>query len=229
MIKFKPADINVKEARQEFEEFKQKINSKVDLKERDDILSHLKKTKHLPLLIPAFYFLKQSWNQYALEKPISGAFRPDLVIGSSEKKQYLLIEFENAQENSIFKKDDDRNYKAWGTRLEGAISQITDWIWKLSELSEYDRTHFFDVDNIDNLKYEVVIIIGRKSYLNREDKRRINWREEHTKIYSKNISIITYDEVLDLMDGFIQTLEEIEQYKEFKKQQLKTATKKSKK
>ncbi|PFH89296.1 Shedu anti-phage system protein SduA domain-containing protein [Bacillus cereus] len=211
MKKFAPIDINVTIARKEYDEFKSRILAKTDLKEREDILAFLKEKQYLSALIPSFLFIK--WDLVALEKPIGGDFRTDLVVGNSEDNKFILIEFENAEENSLFKQDNKRGIRAFGTRFNDALSQITDWFWKIDESSDTDKRNFFEISSTDNLEYEGLIIIGRDCYMKGLDERRLRWRSNRTIINSQNFKVITYDVLIKKMGEVLATLESLAAFK----------------
>jgi hypothetical protein len=60
------------------------------------------------------------------ELALKGMFRTDLVLGNNGQRKFGLIEFEDAQENSIFKKGTTQ-YRYWAPRLEHGFGQILDW------------------------------------------------------------------------------------------------------
>ncbi|PFS62769.1 hypothetical protein COK41_14920 [Bacillus cereus] len=212
MKNFTVGQIDIAVARKEYDDFKQKIESKTDLKEREDILSFLRDAKQLPFLIPSF--LWQDWDLYAREKPIVDDFVTDLVVGKSKETKFILIEFENANKDSIFVQR-KRNLKYWGDRFNDALGQITDWFWRIDELTEYEKRKFFKIDSINYLDYEGLIIIGRDSYFDDEDdQRRLFWRARCTLINSRPFRVMTYDTLLNKMGETLQTFENIKLIKE---------------
>lgn len=68
------------------------------------------------------------------ELALKGLFRTDLVLGNSVTRQFALIEFEDADEHSIFRKTKNTaQYRPWSSRLEHGFGQVVDWAWLKSD------------------------------------------------------------------------------------------------
>ena len=57
-----------------------------------------------------------------------GDFACDVAAGDSEANAFTLIEFEDAQEYSIFsRRQEGKAMKRWSSRFEHGFSQLVDW------------------------------------------------------------------------------------------------------
>jgi hypothetical protein len=70
----------------------------------------------------------------ATELSLFGDYACDAASGDSKANAFTLIEFEDANEYSIFKKAaQGRSVRAWATRFEHGFSQLVDWAWRLAD------------------------------------------------------------------------------------------------
>jgi len=194
---------NPNNARIEWQEFESLLASFSELKERDDILPFFKERHDLSLLIGTYFPHISELNCYAHEYDLGGCFKPDLIVGDSTKHRYLLVEFEDATPNSIFKKATNTGKIDWSLRLEGAYSQLTDWLWKLDDLkSTSDFRRAFGESEITT--FHCLIIIGKDMNLRRSEKDRLNWRIQKTMINSISIKVISFDELFSDCDAWLK-------------------------
>lgn len=66
------------------------------------------------------------------ELALKGMLRADLILGNDHFRQFVLIEFEDAKENSIFS-GGTRRYRHWARRPEHGFGQVVDWAWIRSD------------------------------------------------------------------------------------------------
>jgi hypothetical protein len=65
---------------------------------------------------------------FKFELGIKGLFRADLVVGNDKSRRFVLIEFEDGNNDSLFKGGTGQ-YRYWSPRLEHGFGQIIDWAW----------------------------------------------------------------------------------------------------
>jgi hypothetical protein len=128
-----------------------------------------------------------------------GDFACDLVTGSKLDAAFVFVEFEDASETSLFKAVSGRKVSRWGGRVEAGISQVTDWLFRLdSARNSLEMEREFGNRMIKPLG---LVVVGRRSEITAYDFQRLAWRSEHTVIGGSKIAILTYDDLLDWLDG----------------------------
>jgi Domain of unknown function (DUF4263) len=177
----------------ELTDFEQMLNKQSALSELNDILPFFKQNRQLSAKIGNIVPQTYKIDKIAFEFDIFGDFKCDLAVGNSQTHTYCFIEFENATEKSIFVKKSEKYQSEFAPRFEHGYSQVADWFYKLHNTSDADLEERFGTHHID---YSGILIIGRDHYLTPNEKRRLKWRHKHTVVDSKNISTITFDELL---------------------------------
>lgn len=196
-----PYSINPATARQQWSEFSALIGSKPKLKERSEILPFFSARHDLSLLISYYYPTIRNPDVIAHEFPLGGDFKADLVVGDSTTREYLLVEFEDAADNSIF--SGKKAKREWSRRFEGAFSQLVDWIWKLEDMrSTSDFAHTFGGRDAS---FHGLIMTGKGLTLSQSETARLRWRIEHTMVNSKRIEVKSFDALLDDADYWLRT------------------------
>lgn len=66
------------------------------------------------------------------EVSLWGDFSCDVVAGSRRDGAFVFMEFEDASETSLFRRQRGRKNSHWGTRVEHGISQIVDWLFRIN-------------------------------------------------------------------------------------------------
>ncbi|WP_204103030.1 MULTISPECIES: Shedu anti-phage system protein SduA domain-containing protein [Spirulina sp. CCY15215] len=176
----------------ELKEFKNLLDSSRFLSEQDEILPFFRKRVQLSLAIGAYYPEILQPDRIAFEYDLFGDFACDLVIGDSKRQSYCFVEFENAVENSIFRKT-KRNLSEWSPRFERGFSQIIDWFYKLDTQSETrDFEYRFGGRSIYSMG---LLIIGRDADLSQKEKDRLEWRKRKILVNSHHIYCLTFDDL----------------------------------
>lgn len=186
----------------ELTDLKQLLSQKSSLKEKQDILPFFRERPHLSSRIGllASNFLKA--DKIAFEYDLFGDFTCDLVVGDSQVGSYSFIEFEDAEENSIFSKKNSKFQPDFSNRFEHGYSQIVDWFYKLNHVSSHDLNSRFHASTI---QYQGILVIGRSHFLNNDLlKSRLRWRMNNVIVNSKHIQIFTFDELLELLTDRLQ-------------------------
>ena len=133
------------------------------------------------------------------ELALKGMFRTDLVLGNNGQRKFGLIEFEDAQENSIFR-NGTTQYRYWSPRLEHGFGQILDWAWvRFDHPNDSVLLSGFG-GAITASAYAV--ICGRDNSL-RDDMewKRFRHRRDCLKVEGQPALVLTYDEMVRNMEN----------------------------
>jgi Domain of unknown function (DUF4263) len=129
-------------------------------------------------------------------------FRADFIAGSPSRKEYVLVEFEGAEEYSIFGPSGTNQMRHWGSQIQHGFSQIADWSWAKNE-SQHSRI-FQAALGVDESTESHVLICGRDSSLIDHERSRLLWRHSKTAIAGCRVLFQTYD---DLAEHFESALD----------------------
>ncbi len=133
------------------------------------------------------------------ELTMKGIFRTDLVLGNHASRAFALIEFEPAEERSIFKRG-TAQYRHWGSALEHGFGQIVDWAWVRDDHPNDIVLNETFGGSIAKSAYAVVC--GRDGGIaGPMEQRRFEYRRHLVTIAGHSVQIMTYD-------GMIQKMEE---------------------
>jgi hypothetical protein len=145
----------------------------------------------------------------AHEFALWGDFVCDMLSGSKRNGAFVFVEFEDASETSLFRRVVGRRVSRWGARVEAGLSQITDWLFRLDHArnsSEMERD--FGTRQVRPLG---LVVAGRRSEVTPYDLERLNWRSEHTVVGGAQIAIMTYDDLLDWLDGRVNLVKGLDE------------------
>jgi hypothetical protein len=138
------------------------------------------------------------------ELSLWGDFICDLVAGSVQAAAFVFFEFEDASPTSLFRRRRGRKNSYWGARVERGISQVTDWLFRIGSEGPSDRMERdFGARHIVPM---AVVVVGRRSEVSPYDRIRLDWRSAHSIIGGAKLSILTYDDPLDWLDGRVALL-----------------------
>jgi len=194
MKKFDKHAVNIGEVNEQLEKFEQLLKSRTALSERDVVLPFFKENRQFAACI-GLYVAEIAWpDLIAHEFDVFGDFTCDLAVGSSRTGSFLLVEFEDAKKNSLFSKGRNRVAPEWGSRVEKGVSQVVDWFWKLHDMEK--TSDYADRFGAANVTINGLVVVGRDQDLEDREVRRLNWRQEHTIIQSKKVTIVTFDDLL---------------------------------
>ncbi|NHB09266.1 Shedu immune nuclease family protein [Burkholderia cepacia] len=193
MKEFIHHSLSIKECINELEKFEDLLKSKSEIKERDEILPFFKKNLHLAAFLGTYVPDIANPDRIASEYDIFGDFACDLAVGDSRSETFLLVEFEDAKPESLFVKNGTKTTPEWAPRLEHGFSQVLDWFWKLSDMEKTD-----DYENRFGARHVAIhglVVVGRDQTLQSREKARLKWRQDHTIVHSKKVSVITFDQL----------------------------------
>lgn len=185
--------LSIKDCVNELAEFEALLASKAELKEREEILPFFRKSLNLAAFLGTYIPDIANPDRVANEYDIFGDFACDLAVGDSESKNFLLVEFEDARCESLFTKNGAKSTPEWAPRLEHGFSQVLDWFWKVSDMEKSD-----DYENRFGARHVAIhglVVVGREQTLQPREKNRLRWRQDHTIINSKKVSVITFDQL----------------------------------
>lgn len=184
----------------EIDEFKALLEPKTNLNEQRDILPFFKARNHLSAFIASIFPEISTFDKLKHEFPIYQDFRCDLAIGDSTKNIFCFVEFEDANENSIFIQG-QRSTPEWAPRFEKGYSQIIDWFWKLEDMQS---TGDFRRKFGDDGRYYGLLVIGRSHHLDKEKTTRLKWRMKKVIVNSMPIFCLSFDELYITMRDKIE-------------------------
>ena len=123
----------------ELNEFKTLLDTHTELDENRHILPFFQERKHLSASLGFIFNIFNSCpvDKIAYEFDLWGKFRCDLVLGCSAIGSYVFVEFEDAKEESIFKKVKNKATSEYSTRFEHGYSQLKDWFYTLDTMQAH--------------------------------------------------------------------------------------------
>lgn len=202
--KFKPHNFDLAQCRKQLHGFAELLESPHDLRENDDILPFFKKNKQVSSLIGCYNTKISNFDLIAFEYDVFGDFRADLVIGDSKKRVFNFVEFEDASSKSVFVKTGKKSTREWARRFEHGYSQIIDWFYKINDRQKSaDCLDRFDKESIE---FSGTLIVGRDDHISRAERLRLEWRQQHVIVNSKQIMCVTFDELFDDLTNFLDRL-----------------------
>ncbi len=137
-----------------------------------DVVKQIASRPQMACLL-VFAILMPAPDLIKFEFGIKGLFRADLAIGNHKSRKFVLIEFEDGQENSLFK-GGTRKYRYWSPRLEHGFGQVVDWGWaKHSHPSDVAFTNSFGGNVLDDC---YVVVCGRNPPAGSLEEQRFDFR-----------------------------------------------------
>src|ERR1700730_15363670 len=138
------------------------------------------------------------------ELSLWGDFTCDLVVGNLDDGAFVFIEFEDAAKAGLFRSQPGRRNSHWGQRVEQGISQVTDWLFRISSEGSSDRMERdFGARHITIM---ALVVVGRSSEVNDYDRSRMDWGSTHHIVGGTKLTIVTYDDLLAWLDGRVVLL-----------------------
>lgn len=150
MKNFEPISFNYSLCEFEVAEFEHLLETKSILKENEDILPFFREHKQIAALCGVLSRAIDKPDLVAWEFDLFGDFTCDVVVAHSTKKAFCFIEFEDANPKSLFVRKGKKATREWSVRLDHGCSQIIDWFYKITKMSEHpDFEARFDKRTID--------------------------------------------------------------------------------
>lgn len=196
MKRFEPFSIDFARCRHELDQFKAMLDWGEALKERRHILAFFREHRQVAALLGLIAPEIAEVDRIAYEFDFFGDYAADLAVGDSHKREYCFVEFEEAAPDSIFRRAGDKHSLEWSRGFDRGYSQITDWFWKLHDLSrsEAGRERFGHEGAIN---YCGLLVIGRSRGLAPNEVERLRWRRSRVLVDSRHVYCMTFDELYD--------------------------------
>lgn len=189
MRTFAPLEVNLRRAHTQLQEFAALLSSRTDLSE-GELKSFFSARRDLLGRIGYLNLQAAAVTLFAEELDLD-YYRADFAVGDERTGQYLLIEFE-AAEDCLFRKTADKAKREWHPKFNQGYNQLVDWFWLLS-----DREHTKDFQQLfpNFSRFTGLLVIGRDQYLSAQEKQRIDWRRRKCLVDSNALLIVTFDEL----------------------------------
>src|SRR6516165_10651295 len=130
MPQLNPIQLDFGQAESELSDYKRFLQDHLTFSEKE-VVAHLKKRCHLCCLIGSMIAGVPRANVYKFEFQIQGAFRADLVVGNSDRKRFVLVEFESGGKNSLFGPKQTNQMRDWSNEIGHGFGQLVDWGWAI--------------------------------------------------------------------------------------------------
>jgi hypothetical protein len=182
----------------EIEEFRQFL-TKNPRGERKEFLPFFAKHPQLGAYLGTMNDKAAAGTYFATEVSLWGDFTCDLVAGDQSTKAFVFVEFEDASPTSLFQKITGRKNNLWATRVEHGVSQVIDWLFRISsEGTSNQMERDFGARQITPMG---LVVVGRSSEVSAYDRQRLDWRSKNTAIQGAKLAILTYDDLLEWLQG----------------------------
>lgn len=194
MRSFVPIDIEREALGRELDELETFLASYRD--ERAEIAPFFKARPNLSASLALTSGAVAHADRWAAELDLFGDFVCDVACGDSEADAYTLVEFEDAQQHSIFRPlERGKSVKRWSPRFEHGVSQLVDWAWRMSTEGTSSPA-YRRVFGANDCTVHLLLVIGREADLGPDDVARMRWRANNVAFGAFRMSCFTFDGVL---------------------------------
>jgi hypothetical protein len=194
MKSFTPFVWDAVQCRQEIEDLRVLLATNSILTERKQVLPLFRKNLHLAAFVGSYHPDIRLYDRIAFEYDLFGDFSCDLAVGDSVKRAYNFVEFEQADAQSLFRRQGRKSTREWSPRFDHGYSQIIDWFGKLRDTEKSDVFEArFGARSID---FMGTLVIGRDQFLEPGERQRLDYRRQHVVVDSRKIQCVTYDGLL---------------------------------
>ena len=194
MPNFNNVTFDINKCQLELQDFYDLLANNTTLSERNKILPFFRNRLHLSSLVGLYNNIINA-DRIAHEYDLYGEFRADLVVGDGSRSAYCFVEFENADDKSIFVTKTTRTTPFWSQRFLGAFSQVADWFWKLDDSAA--STHFVNTFGSRQAIFVGVIVAGRRADLQAQEMERLRWFSRTAIVNNQHIVCCTFDDLYD--------------------------------
>jgi hypothetical protein len=166
-----------------------------------EVVAEIHARPHMACLM-AYTILMPAPDLYEWEFWVKGMFKADFVVGNNLSRKFVLVEFEDGDSNSLFKKG-TKKYRYWSTRLERGFGQIIDWAWaKHSHPHDVTYTNAFNGKVVDSC---YVVVCGRRPAVASMEEQRFDFRRS-IKMNGIDFQLYTYDDMVNAMSDNVAAL-----------------------
>ncbi len=176
--------------------FEALLASRPELEENAHVKPFFEAHPQLALLLGTVYGPEvTACDLYSFQYQLFGDFACDLAVGDSVGHNFGFVEWEDGAAATLFRIQGRKSTPEWSGRLERAFSQMTDWFWKLEDMSRTDE--FESRFGTRHAQYFGLIVIGRDAELaHHREHNRWQWRSRKVTIDSRPVQLATYDQLL---------------------------------
>lgn len=203
MKDFEKVIFNPASARQELQAFRELLSNNSELSESEHLLPFFRERKQLIALFGFLHQTEARIDNIAWEYDLFGDFTCDFVAAAFQNYKFFFVELQDAKSNSIFCQG-KRYTSEWAPSLEEGFSQVVDWAFKIDDSDRSDE--FEQRFGTRHLEVSFLIVVGRSSFLKGKDLKRFQWRRNHIAVDNKQVRCLTYDELLEGMNTFLNIL-----------------------
>jgi hypothetical protein len=176
-----------------------------ELEEKVDILPFFKRHLHLSALVGCCrHSLIALPDLMKHEYGVVGAHVCDLVVGQETTNAFCVVEFEDAKKSSVFKAQRGDRVPEWSPRLGKGFDQILDWLCALDGIRHSDL--FRHAFGTSLASFCGLLVIGRRGRLTTPLRERLLWRSQKVHVDGGPVTILTYDDLRDLLALHVEML-----------------------
>jgi hypothetical protein len=191
---FKEIKFDLSAAATQLDAFESLLKSKAWLAESADLLPFFKANDQFVASLGLLFSVIGVPDRIAAEYDLWGDFRADVVIGDSRRAAYVVIELENAEEDSIFRKVGTKATREWSPRFEHGYSQILDWLHQLD--TQRQTAQMEGRFGVREPVFTAALLIGRDAgVVGPIEKDRFAFRVHRVAVDSKKVECITFDQL----------------------------------
>jgi hypothetical protein len=195
MKKFVSLTLKLPSCRRELARFRKLLAERETLSEARDILPLFRECKQLCGLLGDRFLTSGTGNRLAVEYDLFGDFTCDLVVGNVAHREYVFVEFEDAEPDSVFKRSGVKSKRDWSPRFDHGYSQIIDWFGKLHDMEKTDE--FEARFGTRPVTYSGLLVVGRDRHFESGELARLQWRRTCVTVNTRQVNCITFDELLE--------------------------------
>ena len=201
MSLFKAVKYDLKAAESELNQFEAWLKTAGFAKETI-ILDRFKQYPNLPCLLAPIGQIKAP-NLEKWELGLQGLYKTDLALGHDGLRQFLLIEFEGAEEHSLFGRKGTAQSRNWSPQLEHGFGQVIDWACLLSETKYQSVIQANFGGKISKCSF--LVICGRDDGIQGAlEEARLDFRREKISIEGIQCQVLTYDQMVRSMQDCLE-------------------------
>ncbi len=168
------------------------------------ILQELKKRPHASCLIGSMIAGAPKPDLYKFEFTLLGAFRADLVIGTSRTRRFVFVEFEGGGASSLFGPKGTAQMRDWSHEFEHGFGQLVDWAWAINDAKRLPTLQSaFGCDIAGSVS---LLVCGRDSQMDAAERQRFDYRSEKISIEGTITTILTYDGLIAFLRDQIEAI-----------------------
>lgn len=146
---------------------------------------------------------------YACQFNVFDEYFSDFAICNLERNDYVFVEFEEAEKDSIFQIKTPGTTKTsykWSSTLEKGFGQILDWFYRLTDMK--DTGKFKEEFDVVGIEYTGFLVVGRRKHsipsIGLHEK--FDWRRRNVFVQGRPVVCFTFDDLYNEMKGKLDEL-----------------------